>query len=362
MSCGGKAPLETARDTVKVYVGRLRKLLPANGSAARLVTRGGGYLLEIEPEQLDLHRFQRLAERGSRTLAGDDAEAAAALLREALALWRGPPLADLADAAAIRAEQGRLEELRLNALEERIDADLALGRASALVPELQQLTREQPYRERLHRQLMLALYRSGRQADALEAYRALRQHLASELGLEPSRDSQDLERAILAADPGLAPVRSKRSVRVADAEAATRATPVPPRRRLGPKRVAVLGVVVALVAIVVVVVRATSKHASPGNMPAGRVVGRIAVPLPGGPFVGRMAFNAGSLWIRKSGDDEVLRVDPRTNRVIARIRLGFAYDTGIAARGGDVWVTNGEDGTVSDRRRHERRRRDRSRR
>ena len=230
----GEAPPATARDTVKVYVGRLRKLLSANRSAARLVTRGGGYLLEIEPEQLDLHRFQRLAERGSRTLAGDDAEAAAALLREALALWRGPPLADLADAAAIRAEQGRLEELRLAALEERIDADLALGRASAVVPELQQLTREQPYRERPHRQLMLALYRSGRQADALEAYRALRQHLASELGLEPSRDSQDLERAILAADPALAPVRSKRSVHAADADAATRATPVSPRRRLGP--------------------------------------------------------------------------------------------------------------------------------
>jgi DNA-binding SARP family transcriptional activator len=157
----GGDPPATARDTVKVYVGRLRRLLSSNGVPAPVLTRGSGYVLAIDPEQVDVHRFRRLSDQGSRALAEADVETAAALLREALSLWRGVPLADLGEASFVRDERVRLEELRLGALEDEFEAELALGRASGVVPELQQLTREQPYRERLHRQLMLALYRRG---------------------------------------------------------------------------------------------------------------------------------------------------------------------------------------------------------
>jgi YVTN family beta-propeller protein len=346
----GDTPPAAARDTVKVYVGRLRRLLSPGAGSGPLATHDGGYLLAIDPEQVDLQRFNRLAERGSDSLVAGDAEGAAALLREALALWRGPPLADLGDVAFARAERARLEELRLAALEARIDADLMLGRVSAIVPELQQLTHEHPYRERLHRQLMLALYRSGRQADALDVYRSLRRHLASELGLEPSPDSRDLERAILTSDSALAPAPVERAAAEADPSSAEQGASHVPRWRLRAWRVGVLGFLVALGVVGAVALRALSgghEPAASSTVTAGRVEGRIPVPLPGGPWVGKLSFGAGSLWIRKGGDDEVLRIEPRTNKIVARIRVGFAYDTGIAVLGRDVWVTNGEKGTVS---------------
>jgi YVTN family beta-propeller protein len=332
---------------VKVYVGRLRRLLSSNGVPAPVLTRGGGYMLAIDPEQVDVHRFRRLADQGSRALAEADADSAAALLREALSLWRGAPLADLGEASFVRDERARLEELRLAALEDAIEAELALGRASGVVPELQQLTREQPYRERLHRQLMLALYRSGRQADALEVYRELRRRLSSELALEPARETQDLERGILTADSALTPVRKP--------ELDAKPTPPPSiqaqgKRRIARRRVAAFALPVVLILIALPAYAIVAKReggATRGSATAGRVEVGIPVPLPGGPHVGKVAFGAGSLWIRKSGDDEVLRVDPRTNKITERIRVGFAYDTGIAVRGDDVWVTNGEDGTVS---------------
>jgi YVTN family beta-propeller protein len=250
----------------------------------------------------------------------------------------------------VRAEQTRLEELRLAALEARIDADLMLGRVSAIVPELQQLTHEQPYRERVHRQLMLALYRSGRQTDALDVYRSLRRRLASEAGLEPSLDSRDLERAILTSDPALTPAPVERVSAEVDPSSAEQVASHVPRWRVRAWRVGVLGFLVGLVAVGAVALRTLSGGHEPAAsraVTAGRVEGRIPVPLPGGPWVGKLSFGAGSLWIRKGGDDEVLRIEPRTNKIAARIRVGFAYDNGIAVRGRDVWVTNGEEGTVS---------------
>jgi YVTN family beta-propeller protein len=344
----GENPPATARDTLKVYVGRLRRLLSPNGGSGPLESRRGGYVLSIEPEQIDLHRFNRLAECGSDALAEGDAERSAALLREALALWRGTPLTDLGEAAFAQGERRRLEELRLAALVQRIAADLALGRASAVVPELQQLTREHPFDEQLHRQLMVALYRSGRQADALSVYRDLRRHLASELGLEPSAETRGLERSILTADPALSrptgaqPRRSENGLdAVTEPKPQGRSARSSRRRRL----VVVVAAAFVLIAAAAIGVAVTGDSQSAGGI--GRVVGRIAVPQPGGPFVGRLAFGAGALWIRKSGDDKVLRIDPTTGRIVARIPVGFAYDTGIAVRGDDVWVTNGEDGTVS---------------
>ena len=165
-----------------------------------LVTRPPGYVIALAPEQLDLRRFEGLVDAGAAALARDDPAAAVESLREALALWRGPPLADFSYAQFAQAAIVRLEELRLAAIELRIEAQLALGEHAQLAGELQALVLEHPLRERLCGQLMLALYRDGRQADALEAYRAARRRLVDEIGLEPGPELHDLERRILAQD------------------------------------------------------------------------------------------------------------------------------------------------------------------
>ncbi len=191
----GDEPPETVVTVVQVYVSRLRKLLPP----ATLVTRSPGYLLSADPETIDLLRFERLVDDARQA----DPERASRLLREALALWRGRPLAEFASESFAQVEGGRLDELRVAALEERIEADLALGRHAALIGELEVLTREHPHRERLRSQLLLALYRSGRQAEALEAYRQARAAL-DEVGVEPGERLRQLERAILTQNPALA--------------------------------------------------------------------------------------------------------------------------------------------------------------
>ena len=162
------------------------------------------------PSRLDLGRFERLLGHGRELLAAGEAGPAAEALRAALGLWRGPPLSDFSAEPFSQAEIARLEELRLAALEERIEADLVLGRQAELVPELEALVRQQPLRERLWAQLMLALYRSGQQAKALATYEQARRMLAEELGLAPGRTLQELERAILRQDteldqPGVRP-------------------------------------------------------------------------------------------------------------------------------------------------------------
>jgi DNA-binding SARP family transcriptional activator len=184
----GSEPPKTAANTVQYYVSQLRKLLGAD----RIETRTPGYAIRVEAGELDLQRFEQLLSRGD----GD-------ALREALALWRGPALSDLRYESFAQAEIGRLEELRLVAQEKRIDADLAAGKDAELVGDLEALVDEHPLRERLRAQLMLALYRAGRQADALAAYTAARKTLVDELGIEPSSALQELERAILRQDPSL---------------------------------------------------------------------------------------------------------------------------------------------------------------
>jgi DNA-binding SARP family transcriptional activator/pimeloyl-ACP methyl ester carboxylesterase len=195
----GVDPPETAQKMVQIHVSQLRRALPD----ARLETRGRGYALAVDPDELDVSRFERLAASGQEALARGDADAAAALLREALALWRGPALEELAEPFA-RREGARLEEARLAALEGRLEAELALGRHDHVVAELEALVAEQPLRERLRAQQLLALYRSGRQAEALAGYQAYRRTLDEELGIEPSPALRELERAILRHDPALA--------------------------------------------------------------------------------------------------------------------------------------------------------------
>ena len=192
-------PPDTAAHAVQVYVSQLRKAL----GAEKLVTRTPGYVLELEPEHVDVHRFTRLADEGRAALGEGDAAAAAGALREALELWRGPALADFAYEPFAQTEIARLEELRTVVLEERIDADLALGRHAELVSELDALVQAQPLRERPRAQLMLALYRSGRQADALAAYRSARETLVEELGIDPGPELKELEAAILRHDESL---------------------------------------------------------------------------------------------------------------------------------------------------------------
>lgn len=203
----GDDPPESAAKMVHMYVSELRKLLEPDGAAGdawgMLLTRSPGYMLRIEPDQLDANRFARLIEAGRRALGEARPTEALALLDEALALWRGPPLAEVADRPFAQAEAARLEELRLGAVEDRIEAELALGRDATVVGELEALVGAHPLRERLRRQLMLALYRSGRQAEALEVYKSTRELLINELGIEPSRALHDLERAILRQDPSL---------------------------------------------------------------------------------------------------------------------------------------------------------------
>ncbi len=197
---GADQPL-SGKAAVRVRVSQLRKAL--NGDRDLLATRPPGYVLSLEPHQLDALRFERLLADGRRALAEGDAQLAAASLGDALRLWRGPAFADLSYEEFVQGEISRLEELRLNALEERIEADLALGRHDALIGELEALVAAEPFRERLRRQQMLALYRAGRQAEALAAYRDARNAFVGGLGIEPGRELQELESAILRHDPSL---------------------------------------------------------------------------------------------------------------------------------------------------------------
>ena len=191
---------ESASNALAALVTRLRRVLPAEV----LVTKPGGYSIEAPPDAIDVKRFERLVEEGRRALVAERYAAASDGLRQALALWRGSPLGDFTYEPFAEQAILRLEELHVTALESRIDADLALGRHSDLVGELQSLVVEHPLRERLRGQLMLALYRSGRQAEALETYRETRQTMLDELGIDPGPALQELERAVLRQDAALA--------------------------------------------------------------------------------------------------------------------------------------------------------------
>ena len=196
----GTTPPPSAAKLVQVYVSQLRKALPGPLS---IETRGGGYTLVLDPRSLDAARFERLLAEGTRSRRDGNPELALSLLGRALALWRGQAYGEFGYDEFARGEAERLEELRMLAVEERFEAGLALGRHEELLPELQGLAGEHPLRERLQRQAMLALYRCGRQADALDLYRSARRRLVDGLGLEPGRELRELQRRILGQDPGL---------------------------------------------------------------------------------------------------------------------------------------------------------------
>jgi DNA-binding SARP family transcriptional activator len=202
----GDDPPDTARNVVQVYVSQLRKILGAKSTpdeGTRLATRTPGYLLELDPDSLDVARLQRLGELGHGALVEGRAADAVRLLDDALSQFRGDPLWDFADEPFAEPEIQRLQERRLAIQEDLHDARLACGASATLIPELERLAAEHPYRERLRGQLMLALYRSGRQADALAAYRVAAEVLADELGIDPGPELRSLHEAMLRQDQSL---------------------------------------------------------------------------------------------------------------------------------------------------------------
>ena len=235
----GEDSPEHAADALRVNVSRLRKALPPDV----LATRTPGYLVRVEPDDVDLQRFEQLVDEARDLLRRALPAEAAERLRRALSLWRGAPLADFAYESFAQAAIARLEEIRLAAVELRIEADLALGRHRELAGELEALVAEHPLRERLRGYLMKALYRAERQAEALEAYQDARRALVDELGIEPGPELQELERAILRQDPSLdvpaaGPAAPERSILVAIDDDALLAVAEPLARR--PPRVLIL--------------------------------------------------------------------------------------------------------------------------
>jgi DNA-binding SARP family transcriptional activator len=209
------SPPATARKSVQVRVAGLRRAIGGDV----VLTRGDAYLARLEPNQLDLHRFERLLSDGSDALAAGDASAAVASLDEALALWRGSPLADFSYESFAQPAIARLEELRAHAQELRVEAQLGLGLQARVVAELEDLVAKHPFRERLREQLMLALYRDGRQAEALDVYRRTREEFVTELGIEPSPTLQKLQQSILRQDATLELAALERSILVAPRDA-----------------------------------------------------------------------------------------------------------------------------------------------
>jgi DNA-binding SARP family transcriptional activator/streptogramin lyase len=327
------APPDTAATALQVHVSQLRKSL----GRETIVTRRPGYLVEAEPEWLDSERFASLVEEAR----AQPPEAAATTFREALGLWRGPVLADLDDSVA-RPERSRLEEERATALEDRIEADLAVGRHAQLVPELEQLVCEEPLRERRRAQLMLALYRSGRQADALEEYRQGQRLLADELGLEPGDQLKRLQKAILAQDEALAAPVAPAAPPLARARGGARGK--------GRLLTVVAGALLLAGSLTAAIVLTTGGSAAivvrPNSVAAldartGKVV--ADVPIGGSPVA--IAVGAGAVWAVDADHSTIARIDAKTKEVLPIGGLGSQVSD-VAYGFGSVWVAGGNDGTL----------------
>jgi DNA-binding SARP family transcriptional activator/streptogramin lyase len=330
---GGRPP-DTAAKALQGLVSQLRKQL----GAATVETVSGGYLLRTNEGDLDALRFEQLLQ-DARGLANTDA---LTMLHEALALWRGPALADFAYDDFARGEIERLEELRGTCIERRIELELAFGRHDDLVPELEALVREHPLRERLRHQLMLALYRCGRQADALETYGEGRKVLRDELGLEPSHELRALQKAILAHDPAIAvPPRALK--------------PAGDGRRPHRQLALILGGVGALVLAVATIGALALRH--------GAGAGKLVVPdnsvaridakdarISSYVGVGRrpiaLAVNGHGVWVVNADDGTVNELDPDTGRLVHTIGIGADVND-VAIGFGSVWIADGNDGTVT---------------
>lgn len=356
----GEHPPGTAAKAVQGYVSHLRRALEPGHEAGTadglLLTRPPGYVLHTDELAVDAARFEQLAAEGRRALEDGSPAEAAAVLDDALALWRGPALAEFAFDDFAQVEIHRLDGLRLAATEDRTESLLQLGRHGELVGELEPLVTAHPLRERMRGQLMLALYRSGRQAEALQVYRDGRRLLAGELGLEPGPELQRLEHAILEQDPDLEP----------PAVVPSRARQLPPRpRELGPelqqaparlprpKRLLVGGASLAVVAVASALAFVLTREEGPASVevvpPAVVAVdpktNRVVASVSLGSRPVTIAAADGDVWVGDARDGTVTRIDPVTRKVVKTIGIG-APAVDIAADAGGVWVATGGFGTV----------------
>ncbi len=360
----GEQPPPSAQKMVQLYVSQLRRLLDGNG--AQIVTRGRGYELLLDDGEVDAIRFERLVEEDRA--------------REALALWRGEALADVADEPFAAAQIRRLDELRVRALELAIDADLAAGRHGEVLGELEALVEAHPLRERLHAQRMLALYRCGRQAEALAAYREARATLVEQIGVEPGTELRRLHKSMLTQDPALDPAspppaqvtpprRSPRP-RAASAFAAATLLLLAALAAFGISRSTgsdgLAGIDENAVGLIDPGGRRVTAQYSVGHAPSAVVAGGgslwvanaldgtvsridrtrdqiVTVPVDGRPTA--LAFGAGSLWIVDGDARSVAQLDPGTNRVVQRIEVANA-PRAVAVAAGAMWVASEVDGAV----------------
>jgi YVTN family beta-propeller protein len=328
----GERPPATAAKTLQGYVSHLRKAL---GDGV-LLTRSGGYVLAAEPEQVDAEQFEAPVADAREALAVGDAARARELLVSALALWRGEPLADLAYDQFAAGEVARLEEARVAALEDRIEADLALARHRAVVGELEALVGLHPNSERLLGQLMLALYRSGRQVEALDAYRRGRRALGDEFGLEPGPELRALEQRILTHDAALAPPAPRR---LRDGG--------PPRRGLV---LALLGTAILAASLVGAAVAIIHRSAHAVNVPANSVAvidprsGSVVEAIRVGDNPGPVSAGAGNLWVLSLDSATLARIDVPTRRLLETKGIGGAPTNrgtpgNVVASPDEVWVS-----------------------
>jgi DNA-binding SARP family transcriptional activator len=365
----GESPPATAAKSIQVHVSQLRKALRSEAGHTNghvVMTQGNGYALRVEQDDLDVEVFERALDDAGRSLAGGDARSAERQLREALELWRGPALADFAYEPFAQQEIARLEELRLAALEARMDAGLELGRHGQLIGELESLVREHPLSEHFCAQLMLALYRCGRQAEALAAYRHAERMFRDELGIEPTPELRELEARILAQDPELAaPARPVEP----DTRPSSPAAPPPPgpppeggdrpERRRWPLRGPVLVTAAALLlgaAAGLAVIQQLDDGSDPGgpalDLATNSLVAvdvddqepEFAVPLPGRPT--GLAAGGGDVWIPTVDSAALTGVDEE-RRGISRTVPMRGDPEAVAVGEGGIWVADGARGVLA---------------
>ena len=335
-------PPPSATKSVHALISKLRARLenePAGpdaegGENGILLTRPHGYMLTIASGELDLHRFRSLVDEGQQALRDGRADDAAAKLREGLALWRGPPLAEFAYDPFAQVEIARLEELWLSAVEQRIEADLALGRHHDVISELEALVARHPLRERLRGQLMLALYQSGRQAHALDAYQRARRTLVEELGIEPGLELQRLEGQILNHDPALdRPLPGGRGGLIRHAR----------RSRVALPLLAAGAVAAAVVGILIL-----SRDGGPPLVPADAVgvlnatTGQLVAHVAVGSRPALIAYDGSArrrcVWVANADDQTLSRIDPTTRQHCGPVISLGATPAGLAVGFDSVWV------------------------
>jgi len=351
----GEAPPPTARKAVNVYISKLRQTLARDGRDP-IATADGGYRLVVEPDCLDADRMRGLVAQARERVANGESEAAALLLQDALAFWRGPTLAGLSLESLGREEVARLDELRITALMDRIDCDLALGNHEQVLGELNVLLREHPLRERLRAQQMLALYRADRQADALAAYAEARRTLVDDLGIEPSEALQRLQQAILRHDASLETPEGTAAV---NGLRPGRATPPPTRGtdgdagedrtrsrfRPGRRRLVLVGLVLVAASAAAAAILAGSAGGAPRIVPNSIVQ---LDPRTGKPILVRqvgvepepIAITPTAVWT--VDDSEVSRLDLHTHEVDTSpvtSHQGSPFDIAFDSKG-NAWVTS----------------------